>query len=125
MSAERELAERIIRAWEAQPYDDDSGFGEKVILARAFLALSEPSETKATMPKIDGHEWAGRTITFKTAEEAGAVMDALQSAWSPSSAIQARSFAEVILGEVQMRGEVSDDLILRSIKTLCEKELGE
>jgi hypothetical protein len=38
-SAEYQLAERILKSWEAQPYDDESGFAEKVILARAYMDL--------------------------------------------------------------------------------------
>lgn len=41
---EFELAERVLRDWEAQPFDDESGFAEKVILARALLAQWERAE---------------------------------------------------------------------------------
>lgn len=47
-SGEYQLAHRIMRAWEAHPVDDASGFGEKVILARAYLAAIE------AVPSLDG-----------------------------------------------------------------------
>lgn len=40
-SAEYQLAERVLKSWDAQPVDDDSGFAEKVILARAYVAAVE------------------------------------------------------------------------------------
>lgn len=38
-SAEYQLAERVLKDWEAQPMDDETGFGETVILARAYMAM--------------------------------------------------------------------------------------
>jgi len=37
---EYQLAERVLKAWEAQPFDDD-GFGDTVVLARAYMAMIE------------------------------------------------------------------------------------
>lgn len=37
-SAEYQLAERVLKAWEAVPVDDN-GFGETVALARAYIAM--------------------------------------------------------------------------------------
>lgn len=43
-SAEYQLAERVLKGWEAAPVDDDSGFAEKVILARAYMAMVEATD---------------------------------------------------------------------------------
>lgn len=43
-SAEYQLAQRVLKAWEACPVDDN-GFGETVILARAYLAAVQPNQS--------------------------------------------------------------------------------
>lgn len=43
-SAEYQLAQRILKAWEASPVDDN-GFGETVVLARAYMAMVEASRS--------------------------------------------------------------------------------
>lgn len=46
-AAEYQLAQRVLKAWEACPVDDN-GFGETVILARAYMAMVEAAQSATT-----------------------------------------------------------------------------
>lgn len=97
---------------------------------QASIAVSSPSEKDERESGFNACCFKGRCL--KDSQELARWKDRCEKAEAGEAeeiekrlAVSAtqRIFAELILGEVEMRGEAADDLILLSIKTLCEQEL--